>query len=187
MEIVKNKISDKTTDFRTIFGPAFKDGLPNPDEWISFKEKIHDESCRTFAELWYSKACLRNDVPFRGDFTFEEFVKYGPSLFLAKQEDDGRWLTTYCGSDVVEKSGFDASGKYFDEFATKETLKFWMDNFSFLTGEGRVFLEYFTLEYLGKKYTHSATISLPLKSDGSDEIDISLSYEMFSVESLYPD
>lgn len=187
MELVKNKKSERTTDFKTILGPTFRGALPDLDDWISFKEKIRDEKCLALAELWYSKACLRNDVPFRGDFAFEELVNYGQNIFLAKLTDDGRWLTTYCGGDIVEKSGFDATGKYLDEFSAPETLKFWTNNFKSFTGEGSVMLEYFTLEYFGKEYTHCTTLSFPLKSDGSDEIDISFSYDMFTVESLYPD
>ena len=96
---------------------------------MEFINKIADEKAVRFAELWFAKANEANGVPLRKDFSFEEFVKYGENLLICKIDIDKNWVTTYCGSEIVENSGFDFSGKLLGEFSTRQIVVFWEKNF----------------------------------------------------------
>lgn len=187
MDYTANPESKRTYDFKVIFGPSFKDGLPDHEEWHAFKENILDENGLALAELWYKKAEHEGGVPLRKDFSFEDFVKFGSNIYIAKINDDNIWETTFCGGDIVNKIGFDATGKTLDDFGSPETLEFWLKNLQSLTGESKVYAEFYTLEFPDNQRIHCTAINFPLKSGDKDFPDINLNYETFTNENLLYD
>ena len=183
MGLIKDTISERTFDFQTIFGPSFKEKPLDEEEWQSFIKNIRGEKCMELANLWYNKACLAEGVPQCSDFSFEELVKFGTNIFIAKQQDEGRWMTTFCGSEVVEKTGFDSTGKYLDEIATDGMLEYWKNNFKKLVTKVNVYIEYFTLEFANRNYTHCTRINFPIRSSEIDLIDTVLAFDHFSIKS----
>ena len=180
-------LSEKTFDYRTVYGPSFKDGLPNDDEWEEFKRIFSDADALAATELWYSKAKEAGGVPDRSMFSFEELVPYGRNIYMAKLNDEQLWNTTYCGEAIVSNVGLDATGKTLDDFATPETLKFWMKNLDKMLIEHHLFMEYYTLGFVNKDYIYCSSLTYPLKTIGSDIPNMHLVYEVFSSKNLFPD
>jgi hypothetical protein len=187
LEFNIGELTKRTFDYKTIMGPSFLNGLPDNDEWQKFKKYINHEQTLALTELWFEKASKTNGVPLREDFSFDEFVQYGSNIYIAKLKEDNRWHTTFCGGSLVDVLGFDATGKCLDEFATPETLKFWVDNLNIMVEQETVYLEFYSLELTNNEISHSLTISLPLKSDTDSISDTSLTHEVFTSENLFPD
>lgn len=187
MQLSDKKYLKRTFDYKVIFGPSFSAGLTEHEEWQSFKKLILNPNSLALAELWHEKALKAGGVPFRQDFSFREFVKFGSFIFLAKLNEENRWRTTYCGEGIVWNSGLEPTGKCLDEFGTPETLKFWLDNLKALTDESKIYLEFFKLEFTTGEIIHSTVINLPLKSKDSNFPDINLTYDAFTSESLAPE
>ncbi|MCC3860948.1 hypothetical protein [Pseudemcibacter aquimaris] len=176
----------RTFNYRTIQGPSFLNGIPEAAEWADFKEKILCDKSKSLSELWFEKVIESGGIPDRKDFAVEEFIKFGTNIFIGKLTDDGKWLTTYCGSGIADSVGLDASNKTFEDYAKPKTQKFWEDNLKMLTDDGKVYLEYYSFEYDNHEIKHCAAINLPLYSDGSPFPNVNLSYESFNREDLYP-
>lgn len=161
--------------------------IPSFEEWEYFLSNIQSEKGTDFSNLWYSKAKETGGVPLRKDFSFEELVKYGTNIFMAKLDASGKWLTTFCGNDIVENTGFDSTGKVLNEFGHSETLDVWLDTLTVLVNEYKPVIEFHTLEFINKDHVHCMAINFPLRSEGSDTPDIFISYEVFTHDSLKPD
>ena len=178
---------DKTSDYRVVPGPSFSNGLPDLDEWLSFKKLILNPDSLAFAELWFNKATTAKGTPLRKDFSFHELVTYGSNLYMAKLTEDNRWHTTYCGNNIVDELGLDMTGKYLDEFADPETSVYWLDNSGLMTDKTSVYMEFCTLEFLDKEYRHCSMLNLLLKSGSRDFPDIMMVHEAFTNKSLAPE
>lgn len=168
-------------------GPSFLNGLPDLDEWQKFKNYIKHEQALALMDLWFEKASQAGGVPLRGDFSFDEFVLFGSNIYIAKLKEDGRWHTTFCGGSIVDALGFDVSGKCLEDFATPETLKFWLDNLTIMTEQERTYFEFYSLELAENEISHSMSVTLPLKTDKDSISNTGLTFEIFTEENLYPD
>lgn len=165
--------------FELSVGPKFLDGLPGQEEWVAFNECIEDPKAQAFAGLWHEKAVAANGVPLRKDLSFAELVRFGKHLTLYKLTEEDRWLTTFCGEEVTLNVGMELTGKHLDEYASEETLKFWMDNMKYIQVEGAPYLEIFRLDYAGKPFMKCHTLNLPLRSGGQKLPDMFVCYESY--------
>ncbi len=174
-------VSEKTTNYRTLWGPTFKsDGIASEEEWRAYMNLVVDKGARNFANLWYDKAVASNGVPLRKDFSLEELVRHGTYLYMSKYNDDGKWETTFCGTGIVEGVGFDPTGKTMDDFGTKETLKFWHDNLKVMVTECQTFIESYKLEFAKKEFLHCTAVTLPARTGNVDHPDVQMVYEFFT-------
>ncbi len=180
-------LSERTTNYKTIQGPCFKPGdIVSPEDWATFINDMTDEGAIALAQLYYEKAEAANGVPVRKDFTFEELVKHGSNMYMAKYNDEGKWETTFCGNTIAESVGFDPTGKTLDDFGTDESLAFWLENFEIMVKECRSNLEFQTLEFANKEYLHCTSFNLPLRSGKTDHPGMCMVYEYFSTETMLP-
>lgn len=186
VDFIINTLFGKSHNLDFNYGPSFQNGLVDPEEWETFKKNIKCENSAALTDLWHKKADVANGVPNRKDFRFEDLVKFGSNLYLAKLTEDNRWLTTFCGEGIVNTVGFDASSKYIDEFGPPELLEYWLKNLKELTDHSKPFMEYYTLEFANREFIHCSSINLPLKSEGSDFPDIVMTHEAYSAESSIP-
>lgn len=187
MGFIINTAYGKSHNLDFIYGPSFQGTPADPDDWRKFKKNVKCEISLGLSDLWHEKASTANGIPSRKDFPFEELVNFGSNLYMARLTEDNRWLTTFCGEGIVNTVGFDASGKYIDEFGPPDLLKYWLKNLKELTDHSRPFMEYYTLEFADREFIHCSSVNLPLKSEGSDFPDIVMSHEAYSVESAAPD
>lgn len=170
--------------FEVSVGPGFLDGLPSQEDWLAFKERIEEPNSAVFAGLWQEKAKAENGVPLRSALSFRELVKYGKHLTLYKLTEEERWLTTFCGDEVVVNLGMELTGKHLDEYGCEETLKFWMSNMKYIRDQGRPYMETFTLDYVGKPYSVCRTLNLPLRSGNRDFPDMFVCYETYTSRNI---
>lgn len=172
--------SKTTVDSYEIFlGPSYLDGLPDQQEWQAFNEHIQDPASVAFAELWQAKAMAAGGIPLRQDFSFQDLVKYGSRLALYKLTEDNRWLTTFCGDEIVQNVGSELTNKCMDEYADKDTLKFWMDNIEIICGQGKPVMEFYVLDHAGKDYSMCHSLNLPLRSGTRDFSDMFICHENY--------
>ncbi|MCH8863338.1 MAG: hypothetical protein IID51_12635, partial [Proteobacteria bacterium] len=113
------------------------------------------------------------------EFSFRDLTKYGSSLALYKLTEDDRWLTTFCGEEIVQDVGFELTGKYLDEYADKDTLEFWMENIKFICGQGKPIMESYTLDHANREYAKCLSLNLPLKSGVHDFPDMFICHETY--------
>ena len=165
--------------FEVSVGPKFLDGMPGQEEWLAFNVCIDDPKAVALAEVWHDKAKAANGVPLRNDLSFRELVKFGKFLTLYKLTEEDRWLTTFCGEEVVHNVGMELTGKHLDEYASEKTLRFWMDNMTYIRDEGRPYLETFTLDVANKPYRVCQTLNLPLRSGTRPFPDMFVCYESY--------
>ena len=154
-----------------IIGPSFLNGPPAPEAWDAFAQVIVDPACKAITELWLEKARACGGVPLRSDFKFEKLARLGSNLVLFKLDEDDRWLTKFCGSNIVEILGFELTGKHLEDYASENSLEFWMASLKHITDEGRPFFEYYNMDFVEKEYMHCTAINLPLKSGERDYPD----------------
>jgi len=176
-----------TGDFKMLEGPSFKEGVPNAQAWAEFLSGIKVEKGKQFANLWFEKAVNAGGVPLRKDLEFTELVKFGTNLFLAKLDEDKKWVTTYCGTDLVEKTDYDSTGEYIDVMDEEETVSFWYKSLEIITKEHKPLIEFHTLIFANKEYIHSLAINFPLRSKIDEEPDIFIALELFNDQSFVPD
>lgn len=178
--MIKRSETNTPTDFYEVFvGPSYLDGLPNQKEWLAFCKSIQHPSSLVFAEMWQEKAVAANGVPLRSDFSFQDLVKYGSSLALYKLTEENRWLTTFCGDEIVQNVGFEPTGKFLDEYADQDTLEYWAKSIKHIIGRCEPVMEFFTLDFANKDYSRSQTLNLPLRSGLRDLPDMFICHLAF--------
>lgn len=169
--------------YEVFLGPSYLQGLPALDEWRAFNGSIQDPESLAFAELWQKKATIIKGVPLRKDLGFRDLVRFGRNLVLYKRTNDDRWLTTFCGDEIVQNVGIELTGKCLDEYADKDTLEYWMQNIEYVCNQGKPIMEFYTLDHASKDYSLCQSLNLPLRSNNSDLPDMFVCHEVYSDES----
>lgn len=167
--------------YKVISGASFLESLPSQEQWLDFTKLIQDPMTMAMAELWYKKAIAAKGVPLRKDFSFDDLAKYGSHLLLYKLTEDNRWLTTFCGTTIVDTLGIELTGKYIDEYGDENSLEFWLSNIKYITEQGAPFVEYYSLNFVDKEFVECADINLPLRSGDRDFPDM-----FFAIMSFEP-
>lgn len=183
MTDITNNPYDKTQDLRALKGPSFLDGLPSDQEWGKFLNNIENEKAVAFANLWHAKASEASGVPLRKEFSFEEFVKYGTNLFICKLNEDNNWVNTFSGSVIVEKAGYDPTGKVFGE-GESPIVNFWLGNVKNLTKEHCPIIEFYKFNFGSKKYVNCTAVNFPLRSEAGLSPEIFVAYEFYNTAEL---
>ncbi len=182
---------ERLFDFRSVDGPAFKDGVANDADWQAFVSLIVDEKALALANLWREKAVACGGIPMRKDFSFEEFVRFGSQIYMCKRTEEDRWMTTFCGEAIVDNFGYDPTGEHLDEVDEEDTTEFWYGVLTKMVENHQPFIEYYAMEHeakplLAPQITHCTGINFPMKSEEGGKADMSLTFEVFTKDSQYP-
>ena len=162
------------------FGPSFIEGLPSGEDWEAFRGQIPNLDTLAFCDLWYQKAQEKQEIPLRKDFDVREFAKFSSHLILYKATDDDRWLTTFCGDEIVHQVGMEITGKHMDEYADAKTLKYWMRTIVEMVDGAKPFMENYVLEYAGRSHMMCHCINLPLKGERDSGVNMFICHETYS-------
>ena len=169
-------------DLTVVPGPSFRNGFPSRGNWQAFVSQIQEEPLNTFTQLWAEKALAADGVPLRKNFSFRELAKHGPFLVLYKLTEENRWLTTFCGTSIVEVLGEEITNRHLDEYGSEDTLDFWMENVRYLQEDAKPIIEFYNLKFVDKQYLRCSSVNLPLKSGTRDFPDM-----MFEIISFGPE
>ena len=163
--------SPSPEDYAVEFGPSYVGRTASGDDREAFADKITDPKSIELFRLWESKITSSTELPQRSDFEFEELVPFGTCLTITKREKNGRWKTTFCGSEIVQRFGIEFTGKYLDETADATSLDFWLNNFKRSIQIGAPFIEFYNLKLVEKEYLKCADLNMPVISNETAEAD----------------